>query len=110
MMTPSAQVLITLSISPELEDALVDWLLLHPDAPGFTSVDAAGHGSNPDHLSRSEQVFGRQHRRLLLLMVGVDLYPQLVDALQETFSGVDVLYWVTPVLDAGHFSSRPRSE
>lgn len=106
----NARVLITLSVRPELEETLVDWLLLHPDAPGFTSVDAAGHGTNPEHLSRTEQVYGQQRRRLLLLMVGTDLYPQLLVALRERFSGVDALYWVTPIIDAGHFDASRSGE
>ena len=56
---PTAVVL-TLVMPVDVEDALVETLLEHPDlAPGFTSQPVEGHGQRVSFIGTAEHVRGR---------------------------------------------------
>ena len=105
-MSPKApDVCLTLVIPPSLEDALVDFLLAHPDQVGhFTSRPVDAHGGDIRYGSTSEQVRGRALRlRIQALMAGADVH-QLLDDLRDQLPGADIYYWTAPVLQAGRLS------
>ncbi len=94
--------LITLTVSPSLEESLVDWLLQFTDHSGFTSHKANGHSSRVEGLDLAEQVAGRKNQiRFQLHIPGEDL-PRFMDTLRKDFSGAGIHYWVSPLIDTGH--------
>ena len=81
--------LVVITVTPELEEPLIDALLGFDDEVVFTSRSVHGHGTNPDHLNLAEQVSGR--RRLVQFQV------ELTESRLEPFR--DLLHRVFPDTD-----------
>jgi hypothetical protein len=96
------QVLLSLVISPEVEDALVDWLLEQEQISGFTSLQVSGHGASPHSMSPAEQVAGRRNEVMFQSYLPELDAVALIKALEETFAGSGMHYWLTPVITSGH--------
>ncbi len=88
--------------SPAIEEAMVDWLLRHPDVTGFTSVAAQGHGSSAHSMSLAEQVAGRTKQILFLVETDLPVARRIVASLRTDFSGSGLHYWLVPLVDTGH--------
>lgn len=101
-----AHALLVMTISPGLEDDLVDWLLGRPDSPGFSSVPVHGHGSSHHVLSPVEQVAGHQRRIQFQIALPVSQIEDFLDSAQQEFGQADVHYWVLPLAAAGALSDR----
>jgi hypothetical protein len=101
-MFDNGQSLLTLIISPEIEDALVDWLLERDDVPGFSSYPISGHGASEHAMSLGEQVAGRRRQVMFLLHLDTSVARAIVEALTRDFSGSGLHFWITPLLEAGH--------
>jgi len=94
--------LLHLICSPRIEDPLTEWLLEHPDVPGFSSLPLSGHGSSEHAMSLAEQVAGRSRRVLFLLELSERTARDLVGEIGAAFAGSGLHYWVVPVLEFGH--------
>lgn len=93
---------LTLTFPLALEEQLLGELLeLDPDLPGFTTLRAQGHGHGYAHASIREQVRGRTNRGMLLLVLTSDRAEALIAGLRLRLPVVEVVYWITPVLDFG---------
>lgn len=97
----SDKVLLSLVVSPLIEDAVVDLLLEHDTVSGFTSYPINGHGASIHSLSPAEQVSGRQRQILFQSYVTQAAVEALLSQLQTTFSGSGIHYWITPLMAAG---------
>ncbi len=95
-----ALTLLVLTLSPALEEDLIDCLLGLEGVDSFTSQEVYGHGEH-GVLSVAEQVSGRRKR----LQVSVLLPPALIDtvlaALLEEV-GKDIDYREQPLGRVGH--------
>nr|BAL56134.1 hypothetical conserved protein [uncultured Gammaproteobacteria bacterium] len=93
--------LLTLIANPDLEEALVDWLLRYEARYGFTSSRVDGHSSRLEGLSLAEQVAGR--RRLVRFQMCVDEQELafLLERLKLDFANSGIQYWVAPVIASG---------
>jgi nitrogen regulatory protein PII len=93
------QTVLTLNITPELEDDLVDYLLELECISGFTSWPVRGHGRH-GALSLAEQVTGRR----LSIRVEILLEEHAVDGvlagLKENV-GHDIAWWQQSVSRSG---------
>ncbi len=96
------QTLITLSVSPSIEESLVDWLLEFAIHSGFTSYPVNGHSSREEGLSLAEQVAGRKKQIRFQMHIPDEELPRFLEQLKRDFAGAGVHYWVTPLIDAGH--------
>jgi len=96
------QSLLNLIIAPEVEDAVIDWLLLCERISGFTSMPISGHGTSIHSLSTAEQVTGRRRQILIQSYLPRKDGEALVKALQRDFAGSGMHYWLTPLQAAGH--------
>jgi hypothetical protein len=99
--TDHAQVAVTLTVAPTLEERIVDWLLARQDVETFTGYTTYGHGGERD-LSVAEQVSGRRRRVELRVELAAEALDEWLAALGERFSGADVGYFVAPILRSGH--------
>lgn len=97
----SDKVLLSLVVSPLIEDAVVDQFLEHDAVSGFTSYPINGHGASIHSLSPAEQVSGRQRQILFQTYMTQPEVEALLSQLQDTFSGSGIHYWVTPLITAG---------
>jgi len=94
--------LLNLVVTPEVEDAVTDWLLEYPSVSGFSSYLIAGHGSSEQSMTLAEQVAGRRRQLLFQLHLScVDAQALLTD-IKQAFRGSGMHYWLLPVIDAGH--------
>jgi hypothetical protein len=98
----SQTMLITLNITPALEEPIIDWLLERDAGGGFTGYMAFGHGSHREHLSVAEQVSGRQRRLEFRIELDASNADAFITDLRQAFTGADVYYYVSPVAYSGH--------
>ncbi|MDD5035119.1 MAG: DUF3240 family protein [Methylococcaceae bacterium] len=96
------QYLITLTVSPAIEEAMVDWLLQFETHAGFTSFPVNGHSSREEGLTLSEQVAGRKKQMRFQMHLPVDDIPDFMSRLKQDFAGAGLHYWVSPVMETGH--------
>lgn len=100
-------VLLNIITLPDLEEALIDWLLERDEITGFSSNLVSGHGSQHTQLNMSEQVAGRQKQVLVQIQTTRAIAEAVINDLKRDFAGTDIHYWLLPVLAAGHLGNNP---
>lgn len=98
----SESCLLNLVVTPEVEDAVTDWLLEREEVAGFSSHLIAGHGSSERSMSLAEQVAGKRRQILFQLHLSSADAQVLLIAIKGAFGGSGMHFWVLPVLDSGH--------
>ena len=95
-------VVLTLVMPVDVEDALVETLLEHPDlAPGFTSQPVEGHGQRVSFIGTAEHVRGRAaYCRVQLVVPRADA-DTLLALLRERFATSRMFFWIVPALASG---------
>ena len=88
--------------SPDIEEAVVDWLLERDDIGGFTSVPASGHGSSSHAMSIAEQVVGRRRQTMFIVQADHMTALNLLESVLEHFGGTGLHYWLLPLAASGH--------
>lgn len=98
-------VVLTLVMPVDVEDALVETLLEHPDlAPGFTSQPVEGHGQRVSFIGTAEHVRGRAaYCRVQLVVPRADA-DALLALLRERFATSRVFFWMVPALASGRLA------
>lgn len=100
-----AGVVLTLVFPIEVEDALLETLLEHPDlAPGFTSQRVEGQGQRVTFIGTAEHVRGRAACCRVQLVVPQASADQLLDILRREFASSRVFFWMVPALASGRLS------
>lgn len=97
-----SECLLTLIVTPAIENAVVDWLLERNDIAGFTSAPISGHGSSLNALSTAEQVAGRQRQVQFQLHLSEATAHKIITDASRDFHGSGMHYWLVPVLASGH--------
>jgi len=95
------QALLTLIVSLELEETLVDWLLEQDHVQGFTSMQVYGHGSGVSAMSVAEQVQGRQKRTQFMVHGQLSALERLLQDIRRQYPRAGLHYFLTPVISAG---------
>ena len=95
----SPRALLVLTVPPDLEDDVVDWLLADLEMPGFTSVKAAGHGGPHHLLSVAEQVTGKQARVQFQIATTTEKALTLLAAFDAEFRGAETHAWAVPLIE-----------
>lgn len=93
--------LVTINVSPSLEEAMVDCLLTFETAQGFSSLPVSAHDHRNEGLSLAEQVTGRQRKIRFQMYIDKQHISSLLTKLKADFSGSGLHYWVVPVLEHG---------
>ena len=101
----STAVVLTLVMPVDVEDALVETLLEHPDlAPGFTSQQVEGHGQRVSFIGTAEHVRGRAaYCRVQMVVPRADA-DTLLALLRERFATSRVFFWIVPALASGRLA------
>ncbi len=93
--------LVTINVSPSLEEAMVDCLLTFETAQGFSSFPVNAHDHKNRGLSIAEQVTGRQRKMRFQMYIDKDHLQDLLSKIKTEFTGTGLHYWVVPVLEHG---------
>ncbi len=93
--------LVTLNVSPSLEEAMVDCLLTFETAQGFSSFPVSAHDHRNQGLSSAEQVTGRQRKIRFQMYIDKAHLPALLTKIKADFTGTGLHYWIVPVLEHG---------
>ncbi len=101
MTIPTTQALLTLICPPSLERIITDWLLEQEDLTGFTSMQANGHGSDPESLNLIEQVQGSKKQIMFQIHMTSERAEVAINDLKQDLKGAKIHYWLVPVIDAG---------
>ena len=98
-------VVLTLVMPVDVEDALVETLLEHPDlAPGFTSQPVEGHGQRVSFIGTAEHVRGRAaYCRVQLVVPRADA-DTLLALLRERFATSRMFFWMVPAIASGRLA------
>jgi hypothetical protein len=97
-LSEAERALVVLSVHPQLDEQMVDWLLRYGAGTGFSSFPIRGHSGDHQHLSVAEQVSGRQKRQRFEIAMDIEAAPEFLRQLVAEFGGADVHYWVMPIL------------
>lgn len=92
---------LTVLCPPLQEERLLDLLLMSAGSEIFTSAAVSAHGVSSGHLSASEQVLGRARATQVQVLIAQQDKEALLAAIRESFPGVHLRYWVTPVIEMG---------
>jgi hypothetical protein len=93
--------LVTLNVSPPLEERITDCLLALESEQGFSSFPVSTHHYENRELSLAEQVMGRQKKIRFQIAVDDQDLPHLLAQLRQEFSGSGIQYEVLPVIEKG---------
>ncbi len=96
------EALVTLNVPPDIEEAIVDWLLAREDSTGFTSFPVYGHSTSHDGLSPIEQVSGRQRRQQFQIQIRAENVDVFIDNIRKSFGTAGIHFWVLPLTLGGH--------
>lgn len=98
-------VVLTLVMPVDVEDAVLETLLDHPDlAPGFTSQSVEGHGQRVSFIGTAEHVRGRAaYCRVQLVVPRADA-DALLALLRERFATSRVFFWMVPAIASGRLA------
>lgn len=100
-----AGVVLTLVLPIEVEDALLETLLEHPElAPGFTSQRVEGQGQRVTFIGTAEHVRGSAAHCRVQLVIPRNDAERLLDILRRRFSTSRVFFWMVPALASGRLA------
>lgn len=93
--------LVSLIFAPDLEEAIVDFLLTFEYENGFKSYRVNSHHHHHAGLSLAEQVSGRQNRICFEMYLPDLAYREFIDKLRQNFAGANIEYRVLPIIESG---------
>lgn len=93
--------LVSINVSPSLEEALVDCLLSIENSQGFSSFPVNAHDQHNKGLSLAEQVTGRQKKIRFQMYVNKNDIALLINRLKSDFNGSGLHYWIVPIIEHG---------
>ncbi len=97
------QVIFTLNVPTGLKDEVVDKLIGLPNITGFNLKTMHGYSKEHSMFDISEQVEGyRAYFQFEILIASVGL-EKLKESLKPVCQSAKLKYWLTPVIDSGHF-------
>lgn len=97
--------MLTLVFPAALEEDVLDFLLGRPEwVSGFSVIRGEGFGAGASLRSTMEQVRGRAHRVLVMLLLAEIHRVPLLDELRARYPSDEVAWWTTPVGDFGRLA------
>ncbi|MGH8500685.1 MAG: DUF3240 family protein [Methylococcales bacterium] len=93
--------LFILDIPPELEEALIDFLLEYDSEIEFTTFPITAHRRSHSGYSLAEQVTGRKKQQSFHLILEKDRLVDLISTLKKEFEGAGLEFRTMPVLNRG---------
>lgn len=98
-----ADLCLTILCPPALAEMVLDTLLTMPEISIFTSNAASAHGLAHSVLSPTEQVLGMAQMTQITALMSHANRDQILTRLRGELSGTRIMYWISPVIEAGEF-------
>jgi hypothetical protein len=93
--------LLTIVITPDIEDTIVDWLLEQPDIDGVNSYSIKSYNKNHSNYTPIEKVTGWKRKTTLRLILPVDVILDVIAQMKTKFANSGIYYRIAPFLDEG---------
>lgn len=92
-----------LNVPTELKEDIVDTLISLPVITGFNLKTIHGYSKEHSLFDISEQVEGYRSYFQFEILIALSDINKLKDCLKPVCQSAKLKYWLTPVLDSGHF-------
>lgn len=93
--------LITIIVTQNIEDTVVDWLLEKPGIERFVSYEVKSYNKDHSNYSPLERVTGWKRKTALRVLFPTEQMPEVIQELKKKFANSGIYYRVTPFLDDG---------
>ena len=100
--------LLIITVPPNLESKLSDWLIDQDPPIGFSSVAVNGHGMGHEGFTLAEQVRGSRRRIQFQVEAESERADRLLDGLARDFPAADMHFWMIPLLPIESRLRRPK--
>lgn len=93
--------LITIIVSPNIEDTILDWFLAQPNLERFVSYEVKSY--NKEHLDYSilEKVTGWKRKTAFRVVFPREEIPRVITEMKRHFANSGIYYEVTPFFEEG---------
>lgn len=93
--------IITIIVTRDIEDTIVDWLLEQSAIERFISYEVKSY--NKDHSSYTvlEEVTGWKRKVAFHVLFPTEEVPEVISELKRKFANSGIYYRITPFLDEG---------
>lgn len=93
--------LMTIVITPDIEDIVVDWLLERPEVERFNSYQIKSYNKDHSEYTVIEKVTGWKRKIAIRVLFPTDTIPLIIEGLKNNFKNSGIYYRITPFLDEG---------
>lgn len=93
----------TVNVPTSLKDEVVDNLMSLPNLTGFNLKTMSGYSKEHSLYDVAEQVEGYRAFYQFEVLVDANDIDDLKESLQPVCHSAKLRYWITPVIDSGHF-------
>lgn len=93
--------LITIIVTPNIEDTVVDWLLEKPGIERFVSYQVKSYNKDHSDYSPIERVTGWKRKTALRVLFPTEQMPAVIAELKAKFANSGIYYRITPFLEEG---------
>ncbi|MFT5852508.1 MAG: hypothetical protein ACI87J_002486 [Colwellia sp.] len=93
----------TLNVPTSLKDEIVDRLISLPNLSGFNLKKMSGYSKEHSLFDISEQVEGYRSFYQLEVLIASKEVGMLKECLNPVCQPAKLRYWLTPVIETGHF-------
>ena len=99
----SELIIFTLNVPTSLKDEVVDNLISLPNITGFNLTNMSGYSKEHSLYDISEQVEGYRAFCQFEILIASNEVSILKDSLNPICQPAKLRYWLTPVIESGHF-------
>ncbi|MGD9969627.1 MAG: DUF3240 family protein [Sulfuricurvum sp.] len=93
--------LITIIVTPDIEESVVDWLLEHPEIKRFVSYQVKSYNKDYSDYTTLEKVTGWKRKTALRVLFPTEEMPNVIAQMKAKFANSGIYYRITPFLDEG---------
>lgn len=93
--------LITIIVTLNIEETIVDWLLQKPGVERFVSYQVKSYSKDHSDYSPLERVTGWKRKAAVRVLFPTDQMPEVIRELKLQFANSGIYYRITPFLDDG---------
>ncbi len=96
-------VMFTLNVPTSLKDEIIDQLISLPNLSGFNLKKISGYSKEHSLFDISEQVEGYRAFYQFEVLISANEVSKLKEYLKPICEPAKLRYWLTPVIETGHF-------
>lgn len=93
--------LVTIVVSPEIEDVFVDWLLERPELERFNTYQVKSYNKNHDDYTLTEKVTGWKRKIAVRVLFPTEVIDDVLTAMRAKFGNTGIYYRITPFYEDG---------